>query len=132
MEKLITELTLPPDPFTISLADRKCSLFIDPESGVIYLDEGSGEDRVNGAVLSPNRQPRFVVVPTSGDQHSLALSYSGMQLIVGIHANMSSLSEWVSHANSFLIEKGMHPSTTAPLSSMDTTNPVVDPALRSD
>ena len=53
------------DPFRVGLTDRTCSVFIDPKAGTILIDEGAGDDRLNGAVMYPDKSPRFSVAAAS-------------------------------------------------------------------
>ena len=104
MEKRIADLSS--DPYTISLMDRKCSLFIDPASGSIFVDEGEGEGRMNGVVLSLGNAPSFSVRPLSGDDHELILSYRGIEYVLGVSEHDSDLKRWTESANLLLTEKG--------------------------
>src|ERR1700722_19860075 len=44
---------------TIDLIDQPMSLFIDGDSGIVFLEEGRGTGRVNGAVVIPDDRPSF-------------------------------------------------------------------------
>jgi hypothetical protein len=116
LEKRIVAQSL--DPHTISLADRECSLFIDPTSGSIFVDEGAGEGRVNGAVFTPANGPSFFVSLAAGPDHLLTLDYSGFRFIVGVSADSSELRRWAESANLLLEEKrketGAHISEAKP------------------
>ena len=104
MEKRIAKLSF--DPFAIGLADRECSLFIDPQSAQIFLDEGEGEGRVNGAVFTPANGPRFASRSDNGSGlASLILEYCGMELTVGSVESVDRLSSWVVAANALLRSK---------------------------
>jgi len=103
MEKRIVALSS--NPHTVSLADRKCSLFIDPSSGSIFVDEGDGEGRMNGVVFSPRNEPSFSVRPSAGPDHRLVLDYSGVQYTVGVSDNGNELRRWAESANLLLSEK---------------------------
>jgi hypothetical protein len=104
MVKRIAALTS--DPYTVSLTDRECSLFIDPKSGSIFVDEGDGEGRVNGVVFSPGNGPTFSVRPSSGKNHRLVLDYRGIQFVVGDSDDGNRLKAWTESANSLLTAKG--------------------------
>jgi hypothetical protein len=75
MDKRIASVST--DPHSVSLTDRPCSLFIDPTSGVIFVDEGDGDGRMNGAVFSPANGPVFIVQVGNGSGCRLVLNYVG-------------------------------------------------------
>jgi hypothetical protein len=104
MEKRIADLSS--DPYTISLMDRKCSLFIDPRSGSIFVDEGEGEGRMNGVVFSVGNGPSFSVRPVAGADHQLILGYRGTEYIIGVSEHDNDLKRWTESANLLLTEKG--------------------------
>lgn len=104
MEKRIADLSS--DPYTVSLTDRKCSLFIDPKSGSIFVDEGDGEGRMNGAVFTLGNGPTFSVHPFAGADHLLILEYRGTEFVVGVSEHDNELTRWAENANELLTEKG--------------------------
>ena len=104
MEKRIAALSS--NPHTVSLTDRKCSLFIDPKSRSIFVDEGDGEDRMNGVVFSAANQPSFSVRPTAGQDYRLVLEYAGVQYEVGASADAHALRSWAESANALLVAIG--------------------------
>jgi len=93
------------NPHTVSLTDRKCSMFIDPKSGSIFVDEGDGEERMNGVVFSPGNEPSFSVRPFAGPDHRLVLDYCGVQYLVGVSVHGDELTRWAESANLLLSEK---------------------------
>lgn len=103
MVKQIVELSY--DPHTVSLADRRCSLVIDPETGFIFMDEGDGEGRVNGAVLLPFRLPRFAADRTAGQGQALIIEYVGVRIVVGSTQDEAGLQSWIASANGFVAGK---------------------------
>ena len=103
MEKHIVKLSR--EPHTVSLADRACSLFLDPESGSIFLDEGEGEGRVNGAVFSASRFPRFSVQSAATPTCRLELQYCETSWIIGETPDREALQQWAESANSILAAK---------------------------
>jgi hypothetical protein len=103
MEKRIAALSS--NPHTVSLTDRKCRLFIDPNSGSIFVDEGDGEGRMNGVVFSPTNEPSFSVWPSAGSDHRLILDYGGVQYIVGVSDDGNELKRWAESANLLPSEK---------------------------
>jgi hypothetical protein len=103
MEKRIAGMTR--DPHTINLTDRTCSWFIDPKSGSIFVDEGDGQDRMNGVVFSPANAPSFAVRPAAGVDHQLILDYRGTEYLVGVSAQVGDLNWWAESANLLLAEK---------------------------
>ena len=104
MEKRIAALSS--DPHTVSLMDRKCSLFIDPKSGSILVDEGDGEGRMNGPACSARNGPFFSVQPSTGPDHRLVLHYCGMQYVVGVSDDGDGLRQWAESANLLLTAEG--------------------------
>jgi hypothetical protein len=111
MEKQIAELTH--DPHTVSLSDRKCSLFIDPKSGSIFVDEGDGGGRMNGVVFSLGNGPSFTVQPTSATSFQLLLEYSGTKYVIGNSNDGNRLRSWAAHVNLFLTAKAESPTAAA-------------------
>ena len=103
MKKRIT--TLSTDPYSISLSDRAISLFVDPKSAAIFVDEGEGEDRMNGAVFSPSNRPSFSVRELAGSDSQLVLNYCGTAYFVGESSESESLRSWAASANKFLAGK---------------------------
>jgi hypothetical protein len=103
MEKRVAALSS--NPHTVSLTDRKCSLFIDPKSGSIFVDEGDGEGRMNGVVFSRANEPSFSVRPSAVPDQRLILDYSGVQYIVGVSDDGNELRQWAESANLLLSEK---------------------------
>lgn len=104
MEKRIAALST--DPHTVSLTDRQCSLFIDPKSGSIFVDEGDGEGRMNGIVFSPGNGPSFSVRHSTGPDHRLVLDYCGIEYVVGVSDDDNELRRWAESANLLLTAKG--------------------------
>lgn len=108
MEKRIAELTT--DPHTVSLTDRKCSLFIDPQTGSIFVDEGDGEGRMNGVVFSVTNRPSFSARTGDGARQHLVLNYCGAQYELGeVSEDSNALQSWISSANAFLRAKHKQP-----------------------
>jgi len=108
MEKRIAALST--DPYVVDLVDRKASLFIDPKTGSILLDQGDGEDRMNGVVFSVTNGPTFTVSSTEAKEHRLLLSYCGCDYSIGDSANGEELVHWATSANSFLRSKSKYAS----------------------
>ena len=106
MEKRIAALCT--NPHTVSLIDRKCSLFIDPKSGSIFFDEGDGDGRMNGVVFSLANGPIFSVEP-SEPEHRLILNYCGNQYLAGVYDDASHLQSWAESANALIRGKGKPP-----------------------
>jgi len=103
MDKRIVELSS--DPFSVGLADRPCSLFIDPSTGNTLIDEGEGEDRMNGAVLFPDKGPRFSVAMSDSLGAELHLQCRTFRWVVGSVQEVSKAEEWAALANAFLVSK---------------------------
>jgi len=104
VEKRIAALTI--DPHTVSLTDRKCSLFIDPGTASIFVDEGDGEGRMNGAVFSSSNGPTFAVQPSTGPDHGLVLGYRGIEYMVGVSGDATALRQWADSANRMMEKVG--------------------------
>jgi hypothetical protein len=98
-------VTLSREPFRVGLEDRSCSVFIDPKSGTILIDEGEGEDRLNGAVMYPDKTTLFSVATEDGKGNVLLLDYSGLRLVVGTVEDANETQEWATAANRFLAAK---------------------------
>jgi hypothetical protein len=109
MDKRIAALST--DPHVIDLVDRKASLFIDPRTGSILVDQGDGDDRMNGVVFSLSNGPLFVVESTDEDEHRLLLRYCDNDYSIGHSENRDELNRWSASANSFLKSKTKHLST---------------------
>jgi hypothetical protein len=104
VEKRIAALTI--DPHTVSLTDRKCSLFIDPKTASIFVDEGDGEGRMIGPVFSSSNGPTFAVQPSTGPDHGLVLGYRGIEYMVGISGDANELRQWADSANRMMEKAG--------------------------
>lgn len=100
MEKRIALLTI--NPHTVNLTDRPCSLFIDPKTGFILVNEGEGDGRMNGAVFSPKNAPSFAVRPASGSDQQLVLDYGGTSYLIGVSTDGPGLRRWAEGANAVL------------------------------
>ena len=61
MDKRITKLSR--NPFFIQLADQPISMYVDSDSGDLFIDEGPGKGRMNGAGLFADEGTRFLCVP---------------------------------------------------------------------
>jgi hypothetical protein len=119
MEKRIAALSS--NPHTVSLTDRKCSLFIDRKSGSVFVDEGEGEGRMNGVVFSPGNEPSFSVRPSAGPDHRLVLDYGGVQYLVGVSVDGNELRRWAESANLLLSERISQPTAGEPRGSVQQT-----------
>jgi hypothetical protein len=100
MEKRIVTLTT--GPHVVSLVDRPSSLFVDPASGSIFVDEGDGEGRMNGAVFAAANEPVFAVRHAEGPDWRLVLDYCGTGFEVGVLADETGLRDWAEGANTLL------------------------------
>lgn len=97
-------ISLMSDPFRVGLNDKLCSIFIDPKRGTVLIDEGDSEDRLNGAVMYPDKSPIFSVSNEDGADVIL-LDYSGFHLVVGTIGNVNEAREWTTAVNEFLATK---------------------------
>jgi len=109
MDKRIAALST--DPYVVDLVDRKASLFIDPKTGSILVDQGDGEDRMNGVVFSVTNGPSFTVLPIANNEHRLLLNYCGCDYSLGDAASGNELTRWATSANSFLRSKSKYASS---------------------
>jgi len=103
MGKQISKLGV--DPFHIGLDDQACSVFVDPHTGDILIDEGEGEGRLNGVVLYADKEPRFYSIPLPESGAQLLLSYRKHLLVLGSHADAADLRRWAQSANDLLGSK---------------------------
>jgi hypothetical protein len=104
MEKRIASLTT--NPHTVNLTDRPCSLFIDPKTQCILIDEGEGDDRMNGVVFSPKNRPVFTVRSSAGSDQQLVLDYCGVSYALGVSTDGVALRSWVASANAVVAQVG--------------------------
>jgi hypothetical protein len=100
MEKRIASLTT--NPLTVNLMGRQCSLFIDPTSASIFVDEGEGDDRINGVVITFRNGPSFRVDSPSGANERLLLDYCGSCYLIGVSLAGLDLKQWVASANELI------------------------------
>lgn len=101
MDKMIDRLGF--DPYWIGLEDRFASLVVDSRNGVILMNEGDGEDRMNGAALFPDNSPRFRIEQGNG-KLQLMLEYAGMNFPLGAVAADLDIRRWIVEVNRFLID----------------------------
>jgi hypothetical protein len=102
MSKHISELLR--DPFSVSLADRAISMFIDPGTGAIFIDEGAGNDRMNGAAIPAAKGPHFSCTLT--DSGCVLKVQSGtFAWEVGWVEDAIDAANWVEAVNRFLATK---------------------------
>jgi hypothetical protein len=100
---------------SVCLEDQPTSLFLDGDSGLIFLDEGNGPGRISGAVLAPERKPEFVAsVLSSGDAQEVVVEilYAGKRIAVGVSDNPVVATEWVQAANRLIASKSETKSVT--------------------
>ena len=103
MAKRIVQLSLA--PFAVSLSDCPDSILIDPKAGNILIDEGDGDDRMNGAVLFPAKGPRFSVAMRDSLGAELHLQCRTFRWGVGSVQEVREAEEWATLANAFLVSK---------------------------
>lgn len=101
MGKQIAKLGV--DPFHIGLDDQACSVFVDPRTGDILIDEGEG--RLNGVVLYADKEPRFYSIPLPETGAQLLLSYRKHLLVLGSYPDAAALRHWAQSANETLGSK---------------------------
>jgi hypothetical protein len=102
MGKQIVELLR--SPFRVRLADRPCSVFVSDRNAQILIDEGDGDDRMNGAVLYADQEPRFDIGP---DGKNLRLSCGTFQIDLGSLEAVLQAEEWAIEANLLIRSKAM-------------------------
>lgn len=129
MDKRIVKLGT--DPLYVGLADRECSLFVNPRTGDILVDEGAGEGRINGAVLFADKEPRFHAIPAPGGGGQLLLSYRRHLLTFGVSDDLPALHQWAGTANQFLSAKARQETVpdanSPPTGSAAETSPPAEP-----
>lgn len=103
MSKPIIALSL--SPLAVSLADRPFSLFVDPATGSVFVDEGPGEGRVNGLVFSAANGPVFEVRGAADAGWELVLRYRGLEYVAGTTADEQHLRTWADGANAVVVGK---------------------------
>jgi len=103
MIKRIRSLSI--DPHAVSLTDRECSLFIDSTTGSIFVDEGDGEDRMNGVVFTARNRPVFSVSSSRNTDCELVLNYCGTAYGIGVFDDSGLLNAWTRSANGLLTAK---------------------------
>jgi small subunit ribosomal protein S1 len=104
--KVIKELGLQPSPF-VSLNDRVASVFVDPGTRDILIDEGPGDKRANSVILREKNKPQFVVeLDRASGARLLQIHYAGMTFEVGGLGSLGAEAEhWVKRANAYLERK---------------------------
>ena len=102
MDKRITKLSR--DPFFVGLADRPISMFVDPPTGDVLIDEGNGQTRMNGAALHADKGIRFSCTPTDSGcvvrVHCLTFVWEA-----GWTEDATDAASWVEEVNQFLESK---------------------------
>ena len=102
MDKRITKLSR--DPYYVGLADRPISMFIDPPTGDVLIDEGNGKARMYGAVLHADNGIRFSCTPADSGcvvkVHCKTFVWE-----VGWAEDAVEAAKWVQDANTFLAMK---------------------------
>lgn len=102
MDKRITKFSC--DPYFIGLTDRPISMYIDADSGDLFIDEGIGDDRMNGAGLFADEGTRFVC--ESGNGRSVVKLICGsFSWDAGWTPNEIEAATWVDAVNRFLESK---------------------------
>lgn len=61
MDKRIAKLSR--EPYYVGLVDRAMSMYVDADSGDVFIDEGAGKGRMNGAGLFADDGTRFLCEP---------------------------------------------------------------------
>jgi hypothetical protein len=102
MDKRIAKLSR--GPFFVSLVDRAISMYIDEDSGDLFIDEGAGAGRMNGAGLYADQGTRFVVEPTESGC-ILKLVCGTFVWEAGWTDNAEDAANWVDAVNRFLETK---------------------------
>jgi hypothetical protein len=101
-----TVASLESDPFLVNLTDRAVSVFVDPQSGDIFLDEGRGADRMNGAVFPPDDGARFRLYDdAAGSDARLAIRCDHTDYDLGDLSLVPTAAAWVREVNEFLDSK---------------------------
>jgi hypothetical protein len=102
VKKQVTKLAR--HPFFITLADRAISMYVDPDTGAIFIDEGAGKDRMNGAAIPAFKRPKFTCTP-AGSGCMLKLECGTFVWEAGSTENVKEAASWVKAVNRFLDSK---------------------------
>ena len=84
-------------PYMVRLEDWECSLYVDEQNGNMFMDEGPGDDRLNGAVLKAHRRPAF-----RATRGRLVLDYAQHEFDLGELADGLDAAPWVESVNALL------------------------------
>ncbi len=102
MDKRITKLSR--DPFYVGLADRPISMYVDSDTGDVFIDEGAGKGRMNGAGLFADKGTRFLCEPR---EHGSVIKIACGTFIweAGWTDDAADAASWVAGVNAFLATK---------------------------
>ena len=102
MDKRIAKLAR--DPFFIQLIDRPISMYVDGDTGDLFIDEGAGKDRMNGAAIPAFKGPKFSCSPADSGC-ILRLECGTFVWDAGSTADVAEAASWVEAVNRFLETK---------------------------
>jgi hypothetical protein len=102
MNKRIAKLVR--DPFHIKLTDRPISIYVDRDTGDIFIDEGAGKGRMNGAAIPAFKGPKFTCSP-SDSGWLIKLECMTFVWEAGWTDDAADAASWVEAVNRFLETK---------------------------
>lgn len=84
----------------LDLEDQRAAVAVNPSTGEILLDEGSGEDRINSAAIVRRDQPRFIL-SNAGKNSTLSIEFAPdrRMYFLGQTEKSAEAQEWVVVAN---------------------------------
>lgn len=101
MQKRIAKLNFEKH-LSVDLADQPMSVFVDSDTGVVFLNEGRGEGRMSGVVLTPDRSPAFSVRSDSQGGVLMMGYKGGRKRDMGVSGDLPGLVRWTNSANQIL------------------------------
>lgn len=115
MAKFIVKFDL--QPLQISLTDRPKSTSIDPQTGLITIDEGDGPDRIRNAVVQPTQRP-LIVIRKGQQANGIEIMTRSQTFFVGETTDFNMAQTWVTKANALIgqIVAALPPPPAAPAS----------------
>lgn len=102
MDKRIARLSR--DPFYVSLVDRAISMYVDADSGDVFIDEGAGKGRMNGAGLYADQGTKFLIEPAESGC-ILKIACGTFVWEAGWTGDVADAAKWVGDVNRFLATK---------------------------
>jgi hypothetical protein len=127
MNKRIAKLVR--DPFHIKLTDRPISMYVDRDTGDIFIDEGAGNGRMNGAAIPAFKGPKFTCSP-SNSGWLIKLECTTFVWEAGWTDDAADAASWVEAVNRFLATKKDMAATNGRLAPQVSADGTVGDAIR--